>query len=280
MSNSSKIKLSSLNQEGLQEVIEKLETVFKAYDVDFYVIGALARDTWFKTEDINTRTTKDVDLAVFVSSTNQYESIKTELVEEHDFQEVSTNKYALRTPFGYPVDLLPFGSVEIDKAVELEGAGLTKIHVNGFKEIYDEGISSVLFDEGLNFKVASLPSIILLKLIAFDDRPERRTRDIKDIGLILTHYFDIERMLIYEEHNDLFIGDDIELTEIAATVIGRELKPVLTQNESLKARVLGILSLTEKHHERIPELIAQNDRFNIEETKQLLKKITNGIIDD
>lgn len=42
MPSSYKINLSSLNQEGLQEIIEILEAVFQKYDVDFYVIGALA----------------------------------------------------------------------------------------------------------------------------------------------------------------------------------------------------------------------------------------------
>lgn len=277
MGNSSRIKLSSLNQEGLPDVIQTLETVFQACEVDFYVIGALARDTWLGQENIKTRTTKDVDLAVFVSNLEQYETIRTKLIEDHNFRAISTNDYALLTPFGYPVDLLPFGSIEIDDAVELEGEQATKVHVNGFKEVYQEGVTPVTFEEGFNFKVASLPSIVLLKLISFDDRPEHRTRDIRDIGLILAHYFDIESMLIYEKHNDLFAGEEIELIEIAATVIGRELRPILSQNQSLKNRFISILNISEKHHQRIPELLAQNHTFTIDEATALLQRIKNGI---
>lgn len=159
MPNSYKIKLSSFNQEGLKDVIQILETVFQKFDVDFYVIGALAKDMWLSKEEIQSRATKDVDLAVFVSDSGDYEEIKSVLIKEHDFKEVSTNAFALLTPYGYPVDLLPFGSVEIDEAVEVEGDGLTKVHVIGFKEIYQQGLAPILTDEGLTFKIASLPPL-------------------------------------------------------------------------------------------------------------------------
>ena len=277
MPGSYKIKLSSFNQEGLKDVIQILETVFQKFDVDFYVIGALAKDMWLSKEKVQSRGTKDVDLAVFVSESGAYEEIKSTLIEEHDFKEVSTNAFALLTPYGYPVDLLPFGSVEIDEAVEIEGDGLTKVHVNGFKEIYQQGIAPVLTDEGITFKIASLASIILLKLIAFDDRPERRTQDIKDIALILNHYFHIESDEIYHHHNDLFGNEDYELIDIAAIVIGREMQSVLSSNKLLQDRILNILSVSKKHHKKIPTLMAQSEDFTVDQANLLLKKMAQGI---
>ncbi len=277
MPSSYKIKLSSFNQEGLKDVIQILETVFQKFDVDFYVIGALAKDMWLSKEKVQSRGTKDVDLAVFVSESGAYEEIKSTLIEEHDFKEVSTNAFALLTPYGYPVDLLPFGSVEIDEAVEIEGDGLTKVHVNGFKEIYQQGIAPVLTDEGITFKIASLASIILLKLIAFDDRPERRTQDIKDIALILNHYFHIESDEIYHHHNDLFGNEDYELIDIAAIVIGREMQSVLSSNKLLQDRILNILSVSKKHHKKIPTLMAQSEDFTVDQANLLLKRMAQGI---
>lgn len=277
MPGSYKIKLSSFNQEGLKHVIQILETVFQKFDVDFYVIGALAKDMWLSKEKVQSRGTKDVDLAVFVSESGAYEEIKSTLIEEHDFKEVSTNAFALLTPYGYPVDLLPFGSVEIDEAVEIEGDGLTKVHVNGFKEIYQQGIAPVLTDEGITFKIASLASIILLKLIAFDDRPERRTQDIKDIALILNHYFHIESDEIYHHHNDLFGNEDYELIDIAAIVIGREMQSVLSSNKLLQDRILNILSVSKKHHKKIPTLMAQSEDFTVDQANLLLKRMAQGI---
>lgn len=277
MASSYRIKLSSFNQEGLEDVIQILEAVFQKFEVDFYIIGALAKDMWLSKEEIRSRATKDVDLAIFVSDADDYKEIKSTLIKEHSFKEVSTNVFALLTPYGYPVDMLPFGSIEIDEAVEVEGDGLTKVHVNGFKEIYKQGLAPILTDEGLTFKIASLASIILLKLVTFDDRPEKRTQDIKDIALIIRHYFHIESNLIYDQHNDLFANDDLELMDIAALVIGREIKNILADNHTLKNRVLNILSLSERHHHRIPELMAQGEMLTIDEAKNLLGEIANGV---
>lgn len=77
MPSSYKIKLSSFNQEGLKDVIQILETVFQKFDVDFYLIGALAKDMWLSKEKVQSRATKDVDLAVFVSESDAYKEIKS-----------------------------------------------------------------------------------------------------------------------------------------------------------------------------------------------------------
>lgn len=218
-----------------------------------------------------------MDLAVFISKPEAYEQIKLTLIEKHDFKEVKTNSFALLTPYGYPVDLLPFGSVEIDEAVEIEGEGLTNVHVNGFKEIYQHGIAPIFTEDGITFKIASLASIVLLKLIAYDDRPEIRTQDIKDVAIIINHYFHVESDLIYEKHNDLFENEDLELVDIAAIVIGREMKSILNTNEALRDRVLGILSLSEKQLKRIHELMAQTEKFTIEKCLVLLNRIKKAI---
>lgn len=49
-------------------------------------------------------------------------------------------------------------------------------------EVYQSGTEEVEMETGHNFKIATLPSIVLLKLIAFDDRPEKRSKDARDIA--------------------------------------------------------------------------------------------------
>lgn len=41
-----KIKLGDLRQEQLKEVFQMLEKVFNEHGIEFYVLGALARDSW------------------------------------------------------------------------------------------------------------------------------------------------------------------------------------------------------------------------------------------
>ncbi len=78
------------------------------------------------------------------------------------------------TASGIQVDLLPFGEIEIDESVVLEVTRMTSVKVNGFKEVYGSGNEEILMETGHSFKIVSLPSIVLLKFIVFDDRPEVR----------------------------------------------------------------------------------------------------------
>lgn len=75
---------------------------------------------------------------------------------------------------GIQVDILPFGEIEINDEVKFEGTGLISIKVNGFNEVYFAGTETVELSTGHTFKVATLPAIVLLKFIAYDDRPEVR----------------------------------------------------------------------------------------------------------
>ena len=80
-----------------------------------------------------------------------------------------------------------------------------------------------------------------MKLIAWDDRPEIRRDDIIDISDILHHFFNIFDEMIWSQHNDLF-DEGVELIEISAQVLGREIGKILNLNSKVRERVLGILS--------------------------------------
>jgi predicted nucleotidyltransferase len=97
------------------------------------------------------------------------------------------------------------------------------------------------------FKVATLPAIVLLKLIAFDDRPEKRLKDASDIANTINLYFELQADLIYAEHSDLFLVSEeqlnkISLQEIAAVVLGREIKKIIDKNQLLLGRIKRILT--------------------------------------
>ena len=56
------------------------------------------------------------------------------------------------------------------------------------------------------FKFCTLPGIVILKLLAWDDRPEKRQGDILDISDILQNYFSMHDQEIWNNHFDLFTG--------------------------------------------------------------------------
>ncbi|MCF6352224.1 MAG: hypothetical protein L3J06_04355 [Cyclobacteriaceae bacterium] len=243
MSNTLKIDLSKARFNNFKAVFNHLEKALKEEGIDFYVLGALARDMLFSMGSIATRTTADVDIAVYINTPNKnsYDLLRINLINNHQFTAPKNNSFAIISPSGVIIDLLPFGEIEIEDGVSITGQGLSTIKVNGFKEVNAKGLQQVVSHEIGIFKLAKLSSIIMLKLIAFNDRPEVRTNDPEDVASIIAHYFDLNATNIYENHNDLFKEEEVALELIAAYVIGREIKKVLNENQVLQKRVIGIL---------------------------------------
>lgn len=219
-----KIDFKQLQQHpDFLEMLAALERGFKEFDVDFYLVGAVARDIWMTAiNDIPpSRITRDIDFAVFIEDKGTYESLKQHLIEIEHFQPIEENNFVLLWQGGMQVDLLPFGNMEEGNAkVSFGGTGLTSINMPGFREIYDSGLPEVEVGGEHRFKFCTLPGIIILKLLAWEDRPEIRVDDLKDILSILSHFFEMYTDEIYEHHSDLFGIDDLGLHLIASRVMG------------------------------------------------------------
>lgn len=275
-----KINFESLRQEGLKPLFEALERAFKALNIDFYLVGAIARDTWFAHHGIIPLGTKDVDFAVCIPSKENYEKLRQYLCNQEGFGSSKQNQFVLFSPQGLQVDLLPFGEIEVEGKVMIEGKGLAQIAVNGFREVYENGTDLVSFENKQAFKVCTLPGIVILKLIAYDDRPEVRQNDIKDISLILKHYFDIETDIIYEQHNDLF-EDNRDTPIIAARVVGRQMKRIIGRSIDLEKRVTAILQREIDNYEKskMAELMVRGTDNSINDAIEILREILQGLND-
>lgn len=284
MSSNYKINFKQLRQEGLEQTFAAFERAMHALKVDFYLIGALARDTWFAQKGIRALGTKDIDLAIFVSDTQKYEALKQFLIIEESFTSSTNNEYVLFDKKGQQIDLLPFGLIEIEGKKIIDSKGMAHTNISGFKEVYDEAVEEVNFEDKFTFKVCTLAGIVILKLIAYDDRPEMRSKDIEDIGAIINNYFDMESEFIYDKHSDLFAEDIGNMIEVSARVIGREMAPILNRNPILKERILSMLhhSIQQYSESRLTILLTSILYFNpgsIEDTVDVLTKMIMGIQD-
>jgi predicted nucleotidyltransferase len=274
------MSLNIIREGELKEVFDALEEAFDATGTDYYLIGAFARDIWYTRGKKKFRQTKDVDFAVLVGSTAEYEAIKEYLKQHKNFQDTKSNSFVLFTPSGLQIDILPFGSIEIADSVDIRGGGLTNIKVNGFMEVYQAGTAEIGTETGHNFKVATLPSIVLLKLIAYDDRPEKRSKDARDIANIITHFFDLQAEFIYTHHLDLFQEEnDLNLEEISAIIIGREIKTTVLSNPELLLRLQTILKTQLGKQEESPfirNMVAETNS-SVETMVKLMQHILSSL---
>jgi predicted nucleotidyltransferase len=171
----------------LAEMLEALERGFDRFGIDFYLIGAVARDVWMRGihDAAPKRTTGDIDFAVLINKKGIFEALREYLIDEEGFHPSKENAFVLLWKSRQEVDLMPFGRIEQNGRIEVQGTGLTTQHVTGFKEVYEAGLPEVELEDKHRFKFCTIPGIVLLKLIAWNDRPEYRRSDIEDISDIL-----------------------------------------------------------------------------------------------
>ena len=264
-----KINYNQLSQQpGITEMLYALQRGLEKFGIDFYLVGAVARNVWMT--GINNiaprRTTGDIDFAVLINDNGVYEALKTYLIIREGFQPYKGNEYVLIWKENLEVDLLPFVAIDDgDTKFTSNGLGLTSISLQGFTEIYNDGLPTLDLEGKHQFKFCTLPGIVLLKLIAWDDRPESRRDDIKDISDILNHFFDMNDNEIFENHHDLFEKEEVSLKHIAARVMGREMSKIAKKNELLFSRIVGILdsnTLVSQNSEMAKIMVEYYDKYN------------------
>lgn len=257
---------------NLQRIYDDLEEAFKKSDVDYYLIGAQARNLWYEKKKISKLYTQDIDFVVVVPAGERYDQLKKYLAGQKKYTISSSNAFALISPEGVPIDLLPIDQMEPDQKFEAK--------VSGLEEIYQYGTVKEHLSTGHEFRVATLPAIVALKLIAFDDRPEQRDKDPIDIADIFKVYFDIESENIYEKHNDLFIEFEyVDLIELAAIVIGREIATICSGNNALLHRLINIIQQNiNKGYQSalIRNMVIGTDK-TIDQYIHLFKRILSGL---
>ncbi|MBL4678105.1 MAG: nucleotidyl transferase AbiEii/AbiGii toxin family protein [Mucilaginibacter sp.] len=190
------------------------------------------------------RKTNDVDLAILVQNEDQFKALKKALEKTGHFSQHPKENIKLIYKEAIELDLLPFGDIEQeDRNVSLSDP-LFILNMPGFKEIHPS-VEDIAVSEDHSVKVCTMEGIILLKLIANDDRPQR-TKDISDIEHIISVYFELYDGSIYDEHFDTMDMYDTNekdyLQLVCARVIGRKIKALLSGSDNLMERVKGILA--------------------------------------
>ncbi|MCH8905236.1 MAG: hypothetical protein IIA45_15155 [Bacteroidetes bacterium] len=274
----SRINYETLAIEGLKEVLEQVGTVCKELKIEFFLVGAVARNIWYASNGKDIVGTKDIDFGIYVSSEKEYNQLRKKLLEEYNYHESTENDFCLITSQGKEVDLLPFGEIENEGQVLIEGKGLVQVGLDGFKESYEMGLTKVQIGED-TYMSCSIPAIVILKLIAYDDRPDRRIKDVSDINSICKYYPEIESESIWSHHSDLY-EDETDHQDVAMVVLGREIKKIIEGNSKLKSRVLNILDKAiNQDSNLLIHMIENPDTETLDLKEKVLRNIKQGIIE-
>lgn len=228
------------------EMLLVIEEVLKSLNINFYVVGAVARDLQFSRRPgmASLRKTNDVDLAVMIGTEEHFYQVKRSLLSTGYFEEHQSEPIKLFFKEAIEVDLLPFGGIQNEAhEIILHEPKLFVMDMPGFKEAL-KYTDEIIVDEKLKLSVCSLEGLVILKLFAFNDKPGR-TKDITDIEHIINAYFELCTDDIYENSFDVMEFYDTTnpkyLFLVAAHVIGRKMKTILSGDASLVARIKSIL---------------------------------------
>lgn len=121
--------------------------------------------------------------------------------------------------------------------------------------------------------------MVILKLIAWSDRPEERENDLSDILKIIRHYYDLNWYEIMEHHFDTLDNEPFDQLLIAGEVLGRNSRLYLQKSETISERILKVLetNLTQASKSAIAREWAKKLDSDIEYALVLLRAFQKGI---
>lgn len=233
----------------MEEILSQVSNACRYLGIDFYLAGAVARDYHLSRDEsyIPQRITADIDIVVVVGDEKQFIGLKELLISRGEFRQHS-EPIKLIYKDGFELDLLPCGAIEENGETRLTRPKLFVLDMPGFALLNDLAIE-IQWSENVNARVCPLEGIVLLKLLAWDNRKER-TKDLFDIDTIIKLYFDNHSSEVYDTYYDVLINNDNRnpdyTTVVCAEVIGIKLKAILEPDAGLRARIINILEKDER----------------------------------
>ena len=142
-------------EKSIIKILEALERGFVKFGIDYYLVGAVAREVWMRgLKDITPRrATSDIDFGILIKDSGHFTELKDYLINQEGFTGYKENAFVLIAPDHMQIDILPFGEIEKEGKVTVKGTGMTTLYVDGMKEVFEEGVPEVSFEEKITFKV-------------------------------------------------------------------------------------------------------------------------------
>jgi predicted nucleotidyltransferase len=258
------------------EVFLIIDEVLAQNKIPYYLVGVSAVALELLKDGIRpSRGTKDIDFAIMIASLTEFDNVVKQL-ETKGFKKAKAPWTLYHDDYNTAIDLLPFGQIEENDTINFTERHID-LHVLGFKEVLEESVS-VPIEE----KIAQIPPLhgmLILKLIAWNDRPEDRDNDLKDILLIIKTYFLFNLDDILTHHYDTLPDGDFDKILIGAKVLGRKAAEILIKSDKVKNRVIEVLinNTNNIHKAPIAERWARENEWTMEYAMKIINEIKIGI---
>ncbi|WP_431216303.1 nucleotidyl transferase AbiEii/AbiGii toxin family protein [Puia sp. P3] len=204
------ISSAQFDDPDMPELLRTLASFFQSREIDFYIVGAVARDIvlgMINKKRVR-RKTDDLDIAIMIRDWDTFERVKSALSGLPEFTKSSRQKQRFHYKNHLILDIIPFGEIaRADRTIHWPPDETPVMSVAGFVEMAKKALF-VTVDNEFTIGVASLPGIFVLKLVAWQDRCRETDKDAQDLALLINEYFDVNFTKIVEGHPDIFRADD------------------------------------------------------------------------
>ena len=264
-----------------KEALQLVQTILNRRNIPFILVGAYARDLLFSriTSKGSIRKTLDIDFGIRVRNWEAYEEIMMSLLAGGLFTEDKSRRHRLIFKKEVLIDIVPFGKISDSEGnISWPPEHDVSMNVKGFDVAYGNALD---FDMGLKdkIKIASAPSLVLLKLIAWDESPETRSHDLEDISFILKNYIELIGWDSINTRGDKDIYDicDSDYDEMAARITGRDIGRLNLCG--LKDSLLGILSEKNKSYYQMISILGIYYFADHDLVRKIISSLHDGIND-
>lgn len=186
------------------------------------VVGAWCRDIMHTAlgHSFTTAATRDLDLALALSSWDAYRSIAAAFPRIGD----TGIRFRIAT---VSVDLMPFGAIEEPQGVVAPPTRGQTMSVWAFDEIHD-GALPLGLSPGLTIRIPTVAGFAAAKLGAWLDRAEwLESKDAADVALICYWYAESttvhDRLYETPEGNQVFVAEEADVPRAAAHLLGLDI---------------------------------------------------------
>jgi predicted nucleotidyltransferase len=212
-----------------------------APDIDFLVVGAIARDLLLHYGHgvPIARATTDIDFGLAVTGWEEFQKLRDTLLSSEHFTSGQPGNHRLVHRGGIPLDLIPFGGVERDDGTIMWPEDDSVMGVLGYAEARATAVEVVLPDKQ-SVATVCLPMLAILKLMAWSERHTYTPRkDASDLFLILSNYLNDENTKrLYEVGTHLFESEEFDYQVAGAWLAGYDAAERIANNSEQPGRVL------------------------------------------
>jgi len=271
------IDITGKLSKGLVELYGKINKHSQALNINYLVVGAMARDLilYHGFEAEIERGTKDVDFGINISSWEEFTKLQSHL--EEDGFKISKDQahrffYTDKDGLPWEVDIIPFGEIaDSENNIYWPPNEDFVMNVLGFTEAFENAISVKICDSPeIQIPVASPAGVSLLKLIAWNDRenPEFREKDASDFLYLIDTYNKIPeiRECLYEQ--EFMETQDWDETKASAMKLGRDVSKITDENT--KSFLEENFFNDKSKNEKFIRDLEKNSRKNLEQCSELL----------